>query len=231
MGLLGDKSILKTLVEVLGEKGSVLAVQAAVATALGYVGDYRAIVPLRDMLQDKDKKMTKREPRVRRGCARNRLRQGRVPLELQDFDGPELHGHDRDLERPGHPDRNLELALSYARRSACASPSNSPAHPPGRFVSSRLARPRSGRVRFSRPPPTGRFPRIEARAPRPSIPTIEPGSRPRRSHARCSAVRTRPRYASSRSSISPRCSSVRFSAARSASARRASWSTTAAAAV
>ncbi|MBI3817375.1 MAG: HEAT repeat domain-containing protein [Planctomycetes bacterium] len=44
LGLLGDKSAVPTLLEVLGDKeNKTLAVHAAVATALGFVGDYRAI--------------------------------------------------------------------------------------------------------------------------------------------------------------------------------------------
>lgn len=47
LGLLGDKSVLETLVAIISDKeNKTLAVQAAVATALGFVGDYRALEPL-----------------------------------------------------------------------------------------------------------------------------------------------------------------------------------------
>lgn len=59
LGLLGDKSILKGLVDILGDKDNkTLAVQAAVATALGFVGDYRAITPLSKMLRDEKKDLS-----------------------------------------------------------------------------------------------------------------------------------------------------------------------------
>ncbi|MBL8694875.1 MAG: HEAT repeat domain-containing protein [Planctomycetes bacterium] len=59
LGLLGDKSVLKTLVDILRDpENKTLAVQAAVATALGYVGDYRALEPLVEMMIDKDKKLS-----------------------------------------------------------------------------------------------------------------------------------------------------------------------------
>jgi HEAT repeat protein len=58
LGLLGDKSILDTLVGIVGDKTAVLAVQAAAATALGFVGDYRAVAPLCDMLRDAKKERT-----------------------------------------------------------------------------------------------------------------------------------------------------------------------------
>lgn len=59
LGLLGDKSIVPVLVEILKDKeNKTLAVQAAVATALGYVGDYRTIDPLVALLRDEKHELT-----------------------------------------------------------------------------------------------------------------------------------------------------------------------------
>ena len=52
LGLLGDKSLVPDLVTMLAEAKS-LASQAAVASALGWIGDARSIDPLLKMLQDK----------------------------------------------------------------------------------------------------------------------------------------------------------------------------------
>lgn len=53
LGLLGDKSVVPDLVEMLRDaKG--LASQAAVASALGFIGDSRSIDPLVEMLKNKD---------------------------------------------------------------------------------------------------------------------------------------------------------------------------------
>ncbi|MBI3820991.1 MAG: hypothetical protein HY286_20060 [Planctomycetes bacterium] len=62
LGLLGDKSVVPSLLKIMSDKeNKTLAVQAAVATALGFVGDYRAIenkdskeLTLPRMLRDKD---------------------------------------------------------------------------------------------------------------------------------------------------------------------------------
>jgi HEAT repeat protein len=62
LGLLGDKDVVKILLGILGDKeNKVLAVQAAVATALGYIGDYRSIEPksgLPAMLRDEKKELS-----------------------------------------------------------------------------------------------------------------------------------------------------------------------------
>lgn len=66
LGLLGDKDVVPTLMNILGSKESnTLAVQAAVATALGFVGDYRAIeskdpkdTTLPSMLRDEKKELS-----------------------------------------------------------------------------------------------------------------------------------------------------------------------------
>lgn len=59
LGLLGDKSIVSTLTGILADKeNKTVAVQAAVATALGFVGDYRTIKPLVDMLIDEKKELS-----------------------------------------------------------------------------------------------------------------------------------------------------------------------------
>ena len=53
LGLLGDKDLVGDLVEMLGEaKG--LATQAAISSALGFIGDQRSIDPLVAMLQNQD---------------------------------------------------------------------------------------------------------------------------------------------------------------------------------
>ena len=54
LGLLGDKTVVLTLVEFLKDKGTSLASQAAIATALGYIGDARSLDPLVEMLHNKD---------------------------------------------------------------------------------------------------------------------------------------------------------------------------------
>ncbi len=53
LGLLGDKKLVTDFVAILKEPKS-LAVHAAVATALGYIGDQRSIDPLIETLQNKD---------------------------------------------------------------------------------------------------------------------------------------------------------------------------------
>ncbi|MFN0208031.1 MAG: HEAT repeat domain-containing protein [Planctomycetota bacterium] len=65
LGLLGDKTVVKELLAILGDKeNNTLAVQAAVATALGYVGDYRSVDPKNEptnlvrMLADAKKELT-----------------------------------------------------------------------------------------------------------------------------------------------------------------------------
>ncbi|HKE01182.1 MAG TPA: HEAT repeat domain-containing protein, partial [Planctomycetota bacterium] len=59
LGLLGDKSIVPSLIDILRDRErATLAVQAAVATALGYVGDYRTIDPLVALLRDEKHELT-----------------------------------------------------------------------------------------------------------------------------------------------------------------------------
>lgn len=54
LGLLGDKMIVPELVEMLGDAQG-LASQAAIASALGFIGDTRSIDPLVAFIDDKDK--------------------------------------------------------------------------------------------------------------------------------------------------------------------------------
>ena len=53
LGLLGDKELVPHLINMLGEAKS-LATQAAVSTALGFIGDQRSIDPLVEMLANED---------------------------------------------------------------------------------------------------------------------------------------------------------------------------------
>ena len=54
LGLLGDKKVVPTLIEMLdGARG--LASQAALASALGFIGDHRSVDPLIAMLEDDGK--------------------------------------------------------------------------------------------------------------------------------------------------------------------------------
>jgi hypothetical protein len=54
LGLLGDKQIVPELIKMLNE-ASALSSQAAISSALGFIGDTRSIDPLISMLQDKQK--------------------------------------------------------------------------------------------------------------------------------------------------------------------------------
>ena len=59
LGLLGDKSVVPTLTAILADpQNKAFAVQSAVADSLGYVGDYRAIAPLTEMVRDEKKELT-----------------------------------------------------------------------------------------------------------------------------------------------------------------------------
>lgn len=59
LALLGDKRVVGTLSEILRDPGSQsFAVQSAVADALGYVGDYRAVDPLVSAVKDKTGTLT-----------------------------------------------------------------------------------------------------------------------------------------------------------------------------
>ncbi len=51
LGLLGDRAVADDLVKLLGEASS-LSTQAAIASALGFIGDVRAVQPLAEMLAD-----------------------------------------------------------------------------------------------------------------------------------------------------------------------------------
>jgi HEAT repeat protein len=54
LGLLGDKSVVETLVTMLGDATG-LSSQAAISSALGFIGDQRSIEPLVTMLKDTQK--------------------------------------------------------------------------------------------------------------------------------------------------------------------------------
>jgi HEAT repeat protein len=51
LGLLGDKALVTTLISMLGE-AKTLTTQAAIASALGFIGDNRSVDPLVVMLHD-----------------------------------------------------------------------------------------------------------------------------------------------------------------------------------
>lgn len=59
LGLMGDKSVVPLLVNILSDgRAQTFIIQSAVADSLGYVGDYRAVAPLVELLYDVKKEKT-----------------------------------------------------------------------------------------------------------------------------------------------------------------------------
>lgn len=60
LALMGDKSVVPVLIELLKDDGTQsFILQSAIADSLGYVGDYRAVAPLVELLKDEKKQRTK----------------------------------------------------------------------------------------------------------------------------------------------------------------------------